>query len=140
MTSVRHRKSICTVIDALALILLVQCLSCDAAESPPMKSNARTLSVTNGVNFTIDLRCAVGRGFSWQLVETSDTNAVTFLQQRFTNEIDKDGSDGIQHFDFKASAIGTANLKFIYVQPFRKPFPKDAKTTNVIVTIKQSKK
>jgi predicted secreted protein len=130
-----HCKII-SLFNAFALMVIAQGLYANAAESPPMKSNERSLNVTNGATFTIDLRCAAGRGFSWQLVESSDTNVVTVLRQRFTNETDKDGSDGIQHFDFKASAVGKTNLKFIYVQPFRKPFPKDAKSTNVVVTIK----
>jgi len=133
-----HRKIISTL-HTFALILVVQGFCANAADSPPMKSNEHNLNVTNGANFTIDLRCSAGQGFSWRLAEISDTNAVTLLRQRFTNEIDKDGSDGIQHFDFKALATGRANLRFIYVQPFRQPFPKDAKSTNVIITIKQPK-
>ena len=101
-----------------------------------MKSNVRNLTVAKGTNFTIDLRCAAGRGFSWQLAEMAPTNKVSVLGERFTTETDKDGGDGIQHFDFKASVTGTTTLRFIYVQPFRKPFPKDARTTNIVVTIK----
>jgi len=126
------------ILSIVAFVLLTQSLYVviDAAESPAMKANLRNLTVDKGTNFTIDLQCAAGRGFSWQLTEMVPTNKVALLKERFTTESDKDGADGIQHFDFKASAAGTTSLSFIYVQPFRKPFPKDAKTTNIVVTIK----
>jgi len=131
------RKRAPLILTAIAFVLLMQRLYViEAAETPAMKSNARNLTVDKGTNFTIDLPCAAGTGFSWQLAEIAPTNKVTLLKERFTTESDKDGAEGIQHFDFKASAVGTANLRFIYVQPFRKPFPKDAKTTNIVVTIK----
>jgi len=97
------------------------------------------MTVNKGSVFTIDLPCAAGRGFSWQLADSSYQSNLEFLRETFDNgPVDKDGADGVQHFHFKAIASGTATLKFVYVQPFRKPYPKDARVTNISVTIKES--
>jgi len=96
------------------------------------------MTVIKDSPFTIDLPCAAGRGFSWQLADSSSFQSnVQFIRQTFSNgPVDKDGADGVQHFYFKATAAGTAAIKFIYVQPFRKPYPKDARTADITVTIR----
>jgi Chagasin family peptidase inhibitor I42. len=100
---------------------------------------SRTMTVTKDSPFTIDLPCAAGRGFSWQLADSSSFQSnVQFIRQTFDlGPVDKDGADGVQHFYFKATAPGTATIKFIYVQPFRKPYPKDARTTDITVRIEK---
>ena len=83
--------------------------------------------------------CAAGRGFSWQLADSSFQGNVQFVRQTFSNgPIDKDGADGVQHFYFKATAPGTATIKFSYVQPFQKSYPEDARKTAVTVRIEES--
>lgn len=109
----------------------------DQTPGKPTETNSIAMTATKDSVFTIDLACAAGRGFSWQLADPVVPTNVQFIKQTFDNgPTDKDGANGIQRFHFKAIASGTSNLKFIYVQPFRKPYPKDVTTTNVSVTIK----
>jgi predicted secreted protein len=108
-----------------------------AADRPAPEAIPTHMTVAKGSPFTIDLPCAAGRGFSWQLADSSDQSNVQFLRESVSNgPEDKDGADAIQHFYFKAIESGTTTIKFIYVQPFRKPYPKDARVADVTVTIK----
>ena len=105
-------------------------------ERRPPETISRNMTVTKDSLFTIDLPCATGRGFSWQLADSSFQGNVQFIRQTFSNgPVDKDGADGVQHFYFKATAPGTATIKFIYVQPFQMPHPEDARKTVITVRI-----
>ena len=77
--------------------------------------------------FTIPLKCNAGAGYSWQLADSSFAGYVKYLKQDFQNlSPEKDGGDGLQTFYFNALQAGKAQIKFIYVQPFKKPWPADA--------------
>lgn len=131
----KHIPLISVVVSVLSAIM-VSPARADESQSP--ETISRNMIVTKDSSFTIDLPCAAGRGFSWQLADSSFQRNLEFIEQTFANgPVDKDGADGVQHFHFKATAPGTATVKFIYVQPFRKPYPKDARETDVTVTIKE---
>jgi len=124
------------VVGSLNIIGMSSALT-DERRSP--ETISRNMTVTKDSLFTIDLPCAAGRGFSWQLADSSFQGNVQFVRQTFSNgPIDKDGADGVQHFYFKAAAPGTATIKFSYVQPFQKSYPEDARKTAVTVRIEES--
>ena len=94
------------------------------------------MTTVEGSVFHIDLPCAAGRGFSWQLVDSSSEKNVQLVGQRFTNgPVDKDGADGIQHFEFKAITPGIATIKLVYGQPFKKTDVQDSEVKTVTVTV-----
>lgn len=95
------------------------------------------ITVNKNALFSIDLPAAVGRGFSWQLNDSSFEQKLHYEGQSFTSgPKDKDGSDGIQHFSFRALEKGSATIRFLYVQPFIKPYPVNAKTKSYQITIR----
>nr|WP_199083046.1 protease inhibitor I42 family protein [Pedobacter sp. ASV19] len=95
-----------------------------------------TILAKKGTVFTIDLTAAVGQGFSWQLRDSVFGEKLRYMEQTFSNKKNTvPGSDGIQHFSFKAIRSGKTALSFIYVQPFIKPYPKDAKTKQFSIVI-----
>jgi predicted secreted protein len=101
---------------------------------PPKKTDV--ITVAKDTTFSVNLDCAAGRGFSWRLAETNSHSKLQLIKQTFTNSAkDIDGATGVQTFHFKALAPGTANLQFIYVQPFQKPYPVDAPKTNIMIKI-----
>jgi predicted secreted protein len=130
-----HKRGVFVLISALAF--LSRNLACpseaqiEKAETSPMNIIAKKGSV-----FTIDLPCASGRGYSWQFADQRLEGRIQFIGQTFSNgPIDKDGAGGVQHFQFKAIKDGTATIKLIYVQPFRKESMKDARTRDIKVKI-----
>lgn len=131
----KHILLIAVVVSVLSVIGVSSALT---DERRPPETISTNMTVTEDSLFTIDLPCAAGRGFSWQLADSSFQNNIQFIRETFANgPVDKDGADGVQHFYFRARAPGTATIKFIYVQPFRKPYPKDARTKDITVTIKE---
>jgi predicted secreted protein len=132
------RKHIPLIYVAVSVLSIIGVWSALADERRSPETISTNMTVTKDSLFTIDLPCAAGRGFSWQLADSSFQSNIQFIRQTFSNgPVDKDGADGVQHFHFKAMAPGTAIIKFIYVQPFHKPYPKDARATNITVTIKE---
>jgi predicted secreted protein len=98
-------------------------------------TSENAITAVKDSTFTIDLSAAVGTGYSWQLADSAFNN-ISFQGQTFTNDsTGKEGADGIQHFKFKAVQKGAAVIRFIYVRPFDKPFPKNAKAKSFSITI-----
>lgn len=57
--------------------------------------------------FVIELKVAIGQGYSWKIKDSSQT--VDFVKETFKNEnADADGADGIQQFYFKSRALAKA--------------------------------
>jgi len=77
------------VVGSLNIIGMSSALT-DERRSP--ETISRNMTVTKDSLFTIDLPCAAGRGFSWQLADSSFQGNVQFVRQTFSNgPIDKDG-------------------------------------------------
>jgi predicted secreted protein len=130
----------------LIVALLPVFISCSGAiqnkTNEPMQNNLtgkpadqEKISVRVDSVFSIKLQCSVGAGFSWQLTDSGFTN-LQYLGQDFANmPTDKDGQDGIQAFHFKALKAGDDAVRFVYVQPFIKPRPADAKLKDFVIQI-----
>jgi predicted secreted protein len=135
-----------------SLLLLFACSNSDsksadvANNSVEMKTNQKekedapadssVIKVSTDSVFTIQLKASVGQGFSWQLNDSSYKKYLTYKGQTFENMNPAiEGADGIQHFKFQPTVTGTASLQFIYVQPFVKPYPKDAPVKNFTIQI-----
>ena len=94
-----------------------------SADSPSQD----TIRAKIGSTFILSLRCNAGAGYSWQLVDSSFHGTLQYLKEDFKNLApDKDGGDGMQLFHFKALQAGRQTIRFIYVQPFKKPWPSNA--------------
>jgi predicted secreted protein len=130
----------------LIIALLPAFISCSGAvqnkSKEPMQNNVTGKSAeqekivvkTDSV-FSIKLQCSAGAGFSWQLTDSS-FKGLQYLGQDFANmSTDKDGQDGIQTFHFKALKAGDDAIQFVYVQPFIKPRPADAKLKSFAIKI-----
>ena len=82
-----------------------------------------TISTGNNKEFSIQLYCAAGSGFSWQILDSQFLTNIKYEKQTFKSINNIPGSDGIQTFYFKPIKKGEAIINFIYVQPFIKPWP-----------------
>eukprot|EP01132_Coremiostelium_polycephalum_P015349 gene15349-18551_t len=119
----------------MALCMLVcNCQSLTNNQSHGRKDS--TIMVKKGSVFTIDMPALAGQGFSWQLRDSTFKARLFYVEQSYTNANNSiPGSEGVQHFSFKALAPGKTVIGFIYVQPFIKPYPKDAKTKQYSIVI-----
>lgn len=103
---------------------------------PADSSSQNKIRVKVNSYFTIQLKCNAGTGYSWQLSDSSFKEAIQYLKQDFKNLTpDKDGGDGMQIFHFKGLQKGTHAVRFIYVQPFKKPWPSNAPVKTFFVDI-----
>jgi len=86
-----------------------------------------TRNVKSDSMFVVRLPAAPGQGYSWQLIDSSFSEFVTFEKEDSKNQVKSQaGSSSIQVFRFKAIKPGTATIRFIYGQSLQKPYPKDA--------------
>ena len=79
----------------------------------------------------------MGTGYSWQLADSSFSEQVVFEKEDSENQPDSSpGSSGTQVFHFKAIKPGATLIRFIYVRPFQKPFPKNSprKTYKIVIS------
>jgi predicted secreted protein len=77
--------------------------------------------------FMIMLPAALGEGYSWQLIDSSFSDYVAFVNADSKNQVKSQaGGSGIQVYHLKAIKAGTTTIRFIYGQSLQKPFPKDA--------------
>jgi inhibitor of cysteine peptidase len=84
-------------------------------------------NVKNDSAFLIRLPAALGEGYSWQLIDSSFSEYVTFEKEDSKNQVKSQaGSSSIQVFHFRAIKPGTTTIRLIYGRPFQKPFPKEA--------------
>lgn len=75
----------------------------------------------------VRLPADLGEGYSWQLIDSSFSEYVTFEKEDSKNQVKSQaGSASIQIFHFRAIKPGTTTIRFIYGRPFQKPYPKDA--------------
>jgi predicted secreted protein len=83
-------------------------------------------NVKNDSAFTVGLPADLGEGYSWQLIDSSFSEYVTFEKEDSKNQVKSQaGSASIQVFHFRAIKPGTTTIRFIYGRPFQKPYPKD---------------
>jgi len=86
-----------------------------------------TLVVKINQSFTIRLRSEPSQGYSWKLVDSSSTLLKQNQKETFEQPSSSiPGNGGTQVFYFKALKSGNGTIRFIYVRPFEKPYPKNA--------------
>ena len=96
----------------------------------------KTIHTDVNHEFKITLVCQCGTGFSWKLSDSSFNKNIQFLKQDFAPDKDsRPGSDGTQLFFFKAVKKGVASVRFVYVRPFIKEIPPNAKKESFQVII-----
>ncbi len=84
-------------------------------------------NVKKDSSFMVRLPADLGEGYSWQLIDSSFSEYVTFEKEDSKNQVKSQaGSASIQIFHFRAIKPGTTTIRFIYGRPFQKPYPKDA--------------
>jgi len=118
-------------------VLLITACGAQSARQEEKKEMENTKTVKIDSVLTISLPADAGRGFSWQLADSAFAKQLLYTGQTYTEAAgeEKDGAAGMQHFQFKGLLPGKVALHFIYVQPFVKPYPKDAPTKAFTVTI-----
>jgi predicted secreted protein len=99
-------------------------------------NNADTvIRVRANDSLVIRLSCNPGTGYSWLLPDSLPEEHLLYRTQSFTQGADKPGAAGIQTFYFQTGRPGRVRLRFLYVQPFNKPYPAHAKDTTFYILI-----
>lgn len=102
----------------LSLMIALITYSCFSQNEPTKKE---TLVVKRDSVFTVRLGASFGEGYSWRLVQVSDTSCVKFLKMSHLAGIEgKDGAPEIQLFHFRGAKNGISTLHFVYEQPWLK--------------------
>jgi len=100
------------------------------------EDSGRTIEVTQGDEFRIELESNITTGYSWS-ISVIDTD---YLQQQgeqeYSTESELVGAGGVEAFRFKAIQPGETYLKLIYQRPFEADKPAE-RIFELIVVIKQ---
>ena len=117
---------------AISLMIALFAYSC-FSQNKQMKPE--TISVKMDSVFSIRLSAVFGEGYSWRLINISDSTNVKFIKHdQLPGVQDKDGGPESQIFYFKGDKKGKCTLEFIYEQPWLKEkSPKLNHKTYVIV-------
>ena len=111
-------------------------LSLDPLPGHPGDPGDTIIRVSVSDTFSVALKASFGEGFSWQLRDSSFAKRLRYLwQDHHPTGARVPGGQDIQVFYFKALAAGSAQIRLIYVQPFRHPYKTSAprKTVSIII-------
>ena len=110
-----------------ALFSLIYLSTCENHQSKISINNLYDSIITINVNqqFSIDLIAT--SDYSWKFKDMSFESYITYNQQRFKTLKNLPGSNGIQTFYFTAKKKGETQIEFIFVRPYIKPYPEEAK-------------
>ena len=120
----------------LGLVALLSACHPQSRMNDRVPQSDSILNVKVNKEFIIELRTAIGQGYSWKIKDSSEK--IDFIREEFKNAAaDIDGMDGLQRFYFKSKSPGKSQITFIYVRPWEKPYSLTArKRTFTILTKK----
>lgn len=80
-----------------------------------------TIETKPGIEFSIELRAALGTGNRWMLDDSLDKDYLILISSNtITDSTEMAGKPDLQTFIFKAKIPGTTNISFVYKRPWRK--------------------
>lgn len=94
-----------------------------------------TLIVNKDSVVSVLLPAKMGEGYSWKINSDLKNNIELITENQIQKNETVDGAEEIQEFIFKGLKPGKIEVNFIYVKPWIKPYPKNAKTKNIIFII-----
>ena len=106
----------------------------DTAEKKPVNAT-EDIRVKLNESFEIKMDAVLGTGYSWNLPDSGYKKYLT-LDTTYTTPgpSEKEGAPETQVFKFSGIAKGSTNLRFIYIQPWRKEaVPSKEKSYHVTV-------
>jgi predicted secreted protein len=78
------------------------------------------VEIKQGDELAVRLAAQLGTGYGWKVVSKSDVLALKGEPAQISNEDQKPGSSEFQTFIFKAKERGEAEIKFQYIEAWKK--------------------
>lgn len=87
------------------------------------------------VNHEFSIPFIVSSNYSWKWKDSNFLIFMTYERQSYKSFKNLPGSNGVQTFFFRPMKKGQVLIEFLFVQPFLKPYPQDAKKKYIKVII-----
>lgn len=108
-------------------VLLAQVADCASQQQMKVLVESDTsLEIRTGGSFAVELPSAAGTGYRWELAAAPEAALLVLEKKEHRPDAkNADGSNGLDHFEFKTQGVGAADLNFQLVRPWKQDKTED---------------
>ena len=118
------------------LFIFLQFSKCQNNPKKNNNTNKYDSVITVQVNQKFSIPLLTSSNYSWKWKDSNFICYMTYEGQNFKSLKNLPGGNGLQTFFFRPTKKGHVLIEFMFVQPYIKPYPQDAKKKYFEVIIK----
>ena len=117
--------------------LLAQVAGCASQQIKILVESDTSLEIRKGGYFAVELPSSAGTGYRWELAAQPEASLLVLEKKEHRPDAkNADGSAGLDYFEFKTQGVGTIELNFQLVRPWKQDKAEDPNAKHKRFSIK----